>query len=334
MNSTELVQFLLARQVITNWDLVNTSLRLLKDVRDRFVLSSVTIGEQPLYMIKQARNLDALGGLQQEIGAYRIICNNTELDSIVPALIAEDSKHGIMVMKLLANAAPLISHLSQENAADRLGVEIGRLHANTQQSINEIGSLDTPWIFSCLSRYPKWRPPELDTILEHTNHTDILADGLMQGFHAWHPSALIHGDLKWEHCLLSSNQNYSQLNLIDWELASFGDPAWDVASIISDIMFSTQYGHEDATISAHKIAQVGGAEKFLQSYSQEQPINSEILRRVALFSGARLFQTCLESASAYGVGKESGVDTLLAMAVDVFRDPNRFSAELSRRFML
>jgi len=332
-NQIELVHFLLAHQVLTPSDVIDTGVRLLDDKRDRFVLSTLAIGGQPSYMIKRARYPEVIESLHQELRAYRYINNNTQLDSVVPSLIAEDLQHGLLVIKWIDGAVSVNMHLSPEEAADRLGVLIGRLHAYTQESSNEIGSLGRPWILSSLSHHPKWRPPELDTILARTDHADILANGLKHGHHAWRPDALIHGDLKWEHYLLDPNQDETPICLIDWELATFGDSAWDVASIISDIMFGSQYGRGEIMSSVQEIIQTGEAGAFLQSYAQQRPFNNDFLERVALYTGARLFQTSLESASAYGLGEESGVDTLLAMAVDVFRDPNGFSMALSRRFM-
>ncbi len=325
-----LVQALLAHRAITTSDVVDAGLQLLDDVRDRFVLSSLTIGGRPSFMIKRARYPEAIESLRQELRAYRYIRDRTGLDSIMPALIADDPRDGLLVMEWIGGAAPVNMGLPFEEAADHLGTKIGRLHACTQRSGNETGTFRRPWILSSLDRHSGWQPPELDTLLARTDHADILASGLNLGYRSWRQEALIHGDLKWEHCLSGRDQNGDTIRLIDWELATFGDPAWDVASIISDILFDSQYAHRTAMGSVQKALQRGEGDKFLQSYAQARPVDTTFPKRVALYTGARLFQTSLESASAYGVGEQSGVDTLLSMSVDIFRDLNGVTTELSR----
>lgn len=69
-------------------------------------------------------------------------------------------------------------------------------------------------------------------------------DRLREG---WRAETLIHGDLKWGNCVVhtggknpsvSSAQNGGQKNLklVDWELATVGDPCWDIGSVFSDYL--------------------------------------------------------------------------------------------------
>ena len=49
---------------------------------------------------------------------------------------------------------------------------------------------------------------------------------------------LIHGDIKFDNIIIaSSKKNTKSVNKIlitDWEMATIGDPAWDIGSIFQD----------------------------------------------------------------------------------------------------
>src|SRR6185369_338454 len=57
----------------------------------------------------------------------------------------------------------------------------------------------------------------------------------------WQPSTLIHCDVKLDNVLVDDRDDdaadgTTDIHLIDWELAQFGDPAWDVGSALHDFL--------------------------------------------------------------------------------------------------
>jgi len=55
----------------------------------------------------------------------------------------------------------------------------------------------------------------------------------------WQKTSLIHGDMKWDNCLVQAPASPSdppRLRLVDWELADVGDPAWDVGAIFQSYL--------------------------------------------------------------------------------------------------
>ena len=47
----------------------------------------------------------------------------------------------------------------------------------------------------------------------------------------WRAETFIHNDVKWDNFLVyarAGSRRLTQMKIIDWELANFGDPAWDV----------------------------------------------------------------------------------------------------------
>lgn len=47
---------------------------------------------------------------------------------------------------------------------------------------------------------------------------------------SWQFETLIHGDMRWENCLVRTDRD--TIHFVDWELANLGDGAWDVAGIL------------------------------------------------------------------------------------------------------
>src|SRR5260370_16458341 len=53
----------------------------------------------------------------------------------------------------------------------------------------------------------------------------------------WRYDSLIHGDMKWDNCLVSTLDGVElKLTIVDWELADIGDGAWDVATIFKEYL--------------------------------------------------------------------------------------------------
>jgi aminoglycoside phosphotransferase (APT) family kinase protein len=56
----------------------------------------------------------------------------------------------------------------------------------------------------------------------------------------WMPLALIHGDVRWDNCVVfpaPHARRKTRLKLVDWELAGRGDPCWDVGSVFCDYLW-------------------------------------------------------------------------------------------------
>ena len=50
------------------------------------------------------------------------------------------------------------------------------------------------------------------------------------------PACLVHGDLRWANVLVALDAEPPRVWLVDWELACRGDPAWDVGSVLADLL--------------------------------------------------------------------------------------------------
>ena len=75
---------------------------------------------------------------------------------------------------------------------------------------------------------------ELLTVIQRHTELCTLLDDAVQ---VWEPLALVHGDLRWDNCIVlrgSRRKAGVGVRLIDWEFARRGDPHWDLASFIAE----------------------------------------------------------------------------------------------------
>jgi thiamine kinase-like enzyme len=99
------------------------------------------------------------------------------------------------------------------------------------------------------------------------------------------------------------------MNIVDWESASIGDPAWDIGSVFQEFIKFWLYllpttGRESAEqlimSTAHPISNIQSAlRSFWNSYTRYAKIDAnesnELLIRSAKFCAARLVQSAYES---------------------------------------
>jgi Ser/Thr protein kinase RdoA (MazF antagonist) len=73
-------------------------------------------------------------------------------------------------------------------------------------------------------RFVVEHPPAM-ALHDELSRRRSLTDGLRGVAATWSPTGLVHGDLRWDNCLIDVD---GQAVLVDWESAGWGDPAWDV----------------------------------------------------------------------------------------------------------
>jgi Ser/Thr protein kinase RdoA (MazF antagonist) len=112
----------------------------------------------------------------------------------------------------------------------------------------------------------------------------VLSELLAAGAAAWHPECLVHGDLKWDNCLVEADR----VRVIDWELSGLGDPAWDVSCVIAEqLALHPETGPGESPV----------ASAFMGSYRCPA---DDFMRRCALFTIARLAHLALEQVEYVG----------------------------------
>ena len=75
--------------------------------------------------------------------------------------------------------------------------------------------------------------PAISALLQQ--HKDF--EGLLDALGAeWRFDSLIHGDMKWDNVLVFPAGDGLDFRIADWEMADFGDAAWDVGAVLQSFL--------------------------------------------------------------------------------------------------
>src|SRR5262249_23596742 len=112
---------------------------------------------------------------------------------------------------------------------------------------------------------------------------------MLSGLRArWQHDSLLHGDMKWENCLIVGRpgEGGQGLMVVDCELVDIGDGAWDVATIIKEYLVTS-------LMNARPMDQLRPViREFWTTYAGRRDLADERLReycaRVIAFTAARM----------------------------------------------
>jgi len=146
--------------------------------------------------------------------------------------------------------------------------------------------------------------------------------------------ALVHGDVKWDNCLILAGAGADEeLRLIDWETAAAGDPCWDIGSALSHYVSAWLFSIPVAGVVASerlpalasrpldgmKPALTACWQAYVDARGLGRASAAEELVRAVRFLAARLLQTAFEAAqmlshvtSAVILHLQLALNTLLA----------------------
>ncbi|RQB64015.1 hypothetical protein IPC436_26500 [Pseudomonas aeruginosa] len=170
-------------------------------------------------------------------------------------------------------------------------------------------SAEPPWVLSFRRLHPlagedqSWAQARLVALIGEQG--DILP-ALTALAGAWPTGQLIHGDMKWQNCLLRATETEEPpCVFIDWEMAALGDPLWDLAGLAQswlkawldaleilpgdDQQALTARGAEAFAVYRPALAALWNA--YLSGHSDSSPV------RFAALCGARLVQTLYEDCA-------------------------------------
>ena len=335
----DLVHYLLERGLLMPESVVNGRLTVVPAARRNNNFSVVCTGG-PSYFVKSLLPSAAQGleTLRQEASLYTVAGAEEALGplrEVIPNFYLYDPQRSILVVEHIPNAKTISElHLQLGEAAEWVAEMIGRALASIHRAAAEaLPRIDpnafrriTPWALSLHQITPSFGQPgvQLQTLLLTYPEYGQALDAMRA---AWRPNTVIHGDMKFDNCLVTEDDGVRRLRIVDWELADLGEELWDVAGILQNYLYwsavSTQTsGAWSASMPFEKLQPAMAA--FWNAWASARGIaegeRRPQLERAAAYAAARLLQSVMEMLVVTPV-MSGHVALMLQTSLNILRDP-------------
>jgi len=306
----------------------------------------------PSYFVKQIETWDphAIATLQCEARCYWLAQNLAAfapLSPFLPKYYAFDQSRNILIVELLQQGEDLTEYHRRlarfpAEAARRVAEALAVCHriAPAREEAGNSGfPRKVPWILTADQL-------TADTFAAMSRaHSQVMAivrqyPEFQQSLQAlrspWSFDSFIHGDVKWDNFVVepANGDGELRLKIVDWELADWGDPCWDVGAIfqayLSFWIFSMPAGadaepSELVTRAQYPLEAMQPAiREFWRTYLEESRMEArsvqELLERSVMCGAARMIQTAYEAMS-YSTGISASIVCLLQLSLNVLTQP-------------
>jgi Ser/Thr protein kinase RdoA (MazF antagonist) len=314
----DVAQYLLGRGLLGPEALLDGDL-VIRDASSRNRNFRVDTRNGPCYLLKQGLTADAVAAVAHEAQIYEQLGQEgAVLSPYLPKSHGYDPVAGVLALELVQDAEDLrmfnlrTGRFSAGPAA-ALGAALGTLHRSTTMPLASAPTL-VPWILMVhrpdarLFREVSAAGLELIRIVQGA---EGFPDALDRVRGSCRQEALVHGDVKWDNCLIIAREDGGEeIRLIDWESAAPGDPCWDIGSALSHYLsfwlFSIPVTGSTAPeqfpelaaypLDAMKSALAACWVAYLDALGADERFLSDRLTHTVELAGARLVQTAYESA--------------------------------------
>jgi len=335
----DLVHYLLERGLLAPESVVDGRLTVVPTARRNNNFSVVCTGG-PSYFVKSLQPSAAQGleTMRQEASLYTVARAEealAPLRDVIPEFHLFDPQRSILVVEYIDGAKTISEiHVQLGDAAEWVAELLGRaLGAIHRAAAGALPRLDpnafrriTPWALSLHQITPSFGQPgmQLQTLLltypEYAQALDAMRA-------AWRPNTVIHGDMKFDNCLVTGDDASRRLRIVDWELADLGEDIWDVAGILQNYLYwsavSTQTsGAWSVAMPFEKLQPAMAA--FWNAWAAERGVaegeRPAQLERAAAYAAARLLQSVMEMLVVTPV-MSGHVALMLQTSLNILRDP-------------
>ena len=315
----EVPGYLLRRRLLSRRSIVDGRLRI-TDASSRNRNLRVSGGPGESYLLKQGIAADSAQTLANEVALYRRLAQGA---APLPRLVASDDDRGIVILEWIEDGQDLVRlHAGRNRCPPAVAAALGRALAAVHAVAPDGEELrdDPPWILSLhrpqldALRYLSAASIELVRLVARDASVRRVLDGLREDFRV---ETLVHRDVKWENCIACAPAG---VKLVDWEMAGWGDPAFDLGSAFSDYV-----AHRPGQAPQPAIGRLWRA--YVRARRLGGPQAEELLERSTRYAGARLLQSAFEhTQEARAAGDRVAVNARLGRALLV--EPGAAGAEL------
>jgi thiamine kinase-like enzyme len=357
LSTRNAVHFLVEKCLLDSDSLVNEKL-VIADASHRHRNLKLLREKEPGFFIKQSFHLDAqsIDFLKREATCYWLAQNDREfapLAGLIPNFRNYDANQNTLIVDLLPDAENLFEYHSRvrtfpTDVASMLGEALGRYHRHKiEPSKSTVGATfpkATPWILS-FHDAKEFTPAAIGpanahmlTVLQRYPEFVALLSKLRS---EWRIDSLIHGDIKWDNCMLYESDGTRKIMIVDWELADHGDASWDVGAVFQAYLLSWLGSmQEGSPASAQQLVESAGFQlesmqpaigAFWSGYVAEAGFDTsterERLDRSLRYGAARLIQTSYEYLNNMPQ-LTANVVRLLQVSFNILSSPDEARREL------
>ena len=321
LQQSDLTRYLFEKDLLEPDSIVSGDLDI-RDASRRNRNFKVLRKQSRCYFLKQG--IGPLASLEREAAVYRFLrLLPAKLDIVesLPTVILHDDAQRTLVIEMAHRSETVDEYCFRCGripmwVGGRLGRALGDLHRlRRDESPPQEFEVEAPWVFAIHEPRLRvfWGASEanLSLIRIIQEHSGLRAE--LEGLRdAWRAEALIHGDLKAANLVVEggpTGRSRRGFKIIDWELAGYGDPAWDVGSVLSDCLalwiLSIPMAQELTVEQSLPLARIPlkrltpFVRSFWSAYVDRRGLNpeaaAEVLRRSMSHAAARLLQTAYET---------------------------------------
>ena len=320
LSAPKLTHYLLNRGLVTRESVVDGDLTII-ECSHRNRSFKVLRQNHSSYFVKQVRTWDpqSISAWECEAKCYSLAREDSGLQSLAavqPGYYAHDPESYVLVIELLKDWESLAEYYERcgqfgPDLASELGRMLSLYHRESAEKLPNMAAIPfprrVPWILSIhetlATQFESLSGANtrlLEIIQQDAEFRQVLEDLRRE----WQPSALVHGDVKWDNFIVSPNGR-AALKLVDWELADVADPCWDAGAVLQAYLSSWIFSipangaglHDCIPEAKHPLESMQPAiQAFWSSYinglAGGQPRG--LLERSLRYAAARMIQTAYE----------------------------------------
>ena len=359
LTASNLAHYLLARGRVTPESVVAGDF-IVAEAGRRNRNFKVIRRREPGLFVKQVKTFEpqAISTLAREAACYaraQSDARHAPLARLMPRLVDYDPARHTLVVELADGAENLTEHHQRLRSfppeiGRLLGDALGAYHSEAgrrfaQETDLSVFPRQPPWIlslhWSAGSMFPGLSAAnaELARVLRRYSDFSRRLDRLREG---WRYDGLIHGDMKWDNCLLLTREDGGQeLRIVDWELADVGDVCWDAGAVLQaylshwilSLPVASGLPPEELLRQAERDLDAvrPALREFWGAYAAARGLAGaaarEALIRCVLYGAARMIQTAYECL-AFSASLAGPPVALLEVSLDILKNPDGTAAKL------
>lgn len=271
---------------------------------------------------------DSQGSADREIAVYELAARRPELAALLPRWHGR-SHEPMLVLELVPDGSSVTDWLRRASLFDdelarMLGSAIAVWHDRTADVESGTTRPFSTWCFAILSddrpAFLSSNQPANDwlaSVPDRPRASDLLSEAATR----WRPTAIIHGDVRFDNFVFGTRPGEPTLTIVDWEQAGWGDPAWDLASLVQEYLTHAGVTTLSSPIDRRLRRSLA---TLARAYCETRGIGRDLdfLDRVAVFTGVKLLHRAVQLAAWERSAQSADADRHRLLALELLGAPS------------